>query len=123
MPGDQMSRACAGAGRVLVLLSVVLLFVMPWTEYFWHFDQFPSAGDDFELSVFLLVTIFGLVLVLLQHGRMGVSFILGLKEWLSSVLQGMRSRVTEHFDDLTASFHAPPLPSRTSGSFNPPIRV
>jgi len=123
MTDEKMSRYCAVASRVFVLLSAVLLVVMPWTENVWHFDRFPCGGPDFELSVFLLVTIFGLVLALLQLGKKGVSFIFALQRLLSYALQRAATLTQQHFDRLAAAFHAPPLPSCTLDSYNHPIQV
>jgi hypothetical protein len=120
---DRMSRACAVGGRILILLSAVLAVIMPWTENVWHFDKFPYGGEDFELSVFLTVTIFGLVLVLLQHGKQDVTFILALRQWLSSVFQGADSPALESLGGLVAALHAPPLPGSTLGNYNLPIQV
>jgi hypothetical protein len=108
---------------MLILFSAVLAIVMPWTENFWHFDKFPYGGDDFELSVFLIVAILGLVLVLIQHGQKSVTFILALARWLSPVSWSTISPAMESFDALMAALHTPPIPSPTLSACNLPIRV
>jgi hypothetical protein len=96
---------------------------MPWTEYFWHFDKFPYGGQDFELSVLLIVTIFGLVLVLLLHCKKSVIFIFALRRWLSPVFQDAGSAVPDSFASLFAVLHAPPLPSPALSMYNLPTQV
>jgi hypothetical protein len=120
---DGVSRACALCARILILLSAFLLVAMPWSENFFHFDDFPRGGEDFELSVFLLVAIFGLVLVLLQHGKRGVTFLLALRGWLSCILQRAGFRAPQHFGGLVASLHAPPILNPTLGNYNLPMQV
>jgi hypothetical protein len=121
---DGVSRGWHVCARTLILLSVFLLFVMPWTENFWHFDNFPRGGEDFELSVFLIVAIFGLVLVLLQHGKRGVTFLLALRGWLSCALQDAGFRAKQHLSGgRAAAPHEPPLWHSTLVKYNLPMRV
>ena len=120
---DKMSRTCVVVGRMLILFSAVLAIVMPWTENFWHFDKFPYGGDDFELSIFLLVAIFGLVLVLIQQGKKSVTLILALARWLSPVSWSAISPAVESFDALLPLLHAPPRPSSALSAYNLPIQV
>ena len=42
-------------GRFLIGLTALLIAVSPWTEYYWHFDNFLRGGQDFEFG--LLATI------------------------------------------------------------------
>jgi hypothetical protein len=44
-------QALALVGRVLILLTALLLGVMPWTEYFWDFNNFLRGGQDLELGL------------------------------------------------------------------------
>lgn len=45
------SQVCSVGGRVLILLTALLLAVTPWTEYLWHFDNFLHGGQDMELGL------------------------------------------------------------------------
>ena len=63
------SRVCSIGGRVLILLTGLLFVATPWTEYFWHFDNFLHGGQDMELGLLSIVTVFCLVLVLLRDGK------------------------------------------------------
>jgi hypothetical protein len=80
-----MSQAWFVLSRMLILLTVLLVLAMPWTEYFWHFDQFLRGGEDFELSLLAVATIFCLVVLLLQHDKKSVAFILAISRCLSFV--------------------------------------
>jgi hypothetical protein len=55
----------AVGGRVLIVLVALLTAVSPWTEYYWHFDNFLHGGQDFEFGLLATITVFCLVLVLL----------------------------------------------------------
>jgi len=57
---------------------LILLVIMPLTEYFWHFDNFLSGGQDFEFGLLAVLAFFGLVFVLLQHGRQAVNRLVSL---------------------------------------------
>jgi hypothetical protein len=45
------SQVCSVGGRVLILLTALLLAVTPLTEYLWHFDNFLHGGQDMELGL------------------------------------------------------------------------
>jgi hypothetical protein len=122
-PIDKVSRACVIVGRILILLSAVLAIVMPWTENSWHFDKFPYGGEDFELSVFLIVAILGLVLVLMQHCKKGVTFIFALGRWLLSVFEDTGSPAPGSFGGLVAALRAPPLPSPALDQYSLPMQA
>src|ERR1700761_9414852 len=51
------------AGRLLLLLSALLLAATPWTEYFWDFDHFLQGGQDLEFGLLSVLTVLCLVLV------------------------------------------------------------
>jgi hypothetical protein len=122
-PMDGVSRACALGGRLVILFSAFLVGISPLTDYFWHFDKFPYGGEDFELSLLLIVAILGLVLVLLQHGKNGVAYLLALRRWLSLVFQGAGSPAPQSFSGLAAALHARPMPSPALSKYNLPIRI
>jgi hypothetical protein len=122
-PMDGVSRACALGGRLVILFSAFLVAISPLTDYFWHFDKFPFGGEDFELSLLLIVAILGLVLVLLQHGKNGVAYLLALRRWLSLVFQGAGSLARGVFSGLVAALRALPLPSPVLSKCNLPIRI
>jgi hypothetical protein len=53
--------------RLLVLLTLLLLFAMPITEYFCDWDHFLRGGPDVEFSV-LAWLLFAAMLVLTMNG-------------------------------------------------------
>ena len=118
-----MSQAWVVLSRVLILLTVVLVLAMPWTEYFWHFDQFLRGGEDFELSLLAVATICCLVAILLQHGKKSVAFTLALRRWLSFVFQHDDPAAPGIFCGLIAASHAAPRTNSALGMYNLPIQI
>ena len=117
------SRACALLGRALILLTALLLAVMPWTEYFCDFDKFLRGGQDVELGLLAVATIFCLALVILQHARLGVALLLAYCPWLSFVIRRADPSVPGSITGLIAALHAAPLPSPMLGMLNLPLQV
>jgi cytochrome bd-type quinol oxidase subunit 2 len=111
------------AGRVLIVLTALLIAVIPWTEYYWDFDNFLHGGQDFELGLLATITVFCLVLVLLQHNKQGVTFWFALRRWLSvSLLYHDPAFPTLSSRSVMASF-AVPLPDPQSGLCDLPLRI
>ena len=107
------SQFCSVGGRVLILLTALLLAVAPWTECLWHFDNFLHGGQDMELGLLSLVTVFCLVLVLLQDSKQRVRSMAVIRQWASSVL--------DQADPL--ALDAMPPHGSSLGTYNPPIQV
>lgn len=82
MPVDDLSYTCAVGARLILLFTALLLLVMPWTEYFWHFDRFLRGGQDFEFGLLSLATIFALVIVLSRCRRQRDAVILAVRRCL-----------------------------------------
>jgi hypothetical protein len=85
--GVHLSRHSVLAGRVLLLFTAVLLAVMPLTEHLWTFDGFICSGQDFEFGVLSVVTLLCLILVVSQHRKQGVAFLLAARRWVSSAFK------------------------------------
>jgi hypothetical protein len=120
---DGTFEPCAAGGRVLILLMALLIAVSPWTEYYWHFDNFPRGGQDFEFSLLCTITVFCLVLVLLQHGKQGVTFWFALRRWLSVIFRRpdlVASRFSSRLIPACCAVH-PPGP--TLGVYDLPLRI
>jgi hypothetical protein len=66
------------AGRLLLLLSALLVAITPWTEYFWDFDHFVQGGQDFELGLLSVLTVLSLVLVVWWHAKKRLSSIVSI---------------------------------------------
>jgi hypothetical protein len=122
-PIDGISHAYALGGRLLVLFTAILIVVMPWTEYFWQFDGFLRGGQDFELGFLSLLTIFSLVLVLLQQRREDVALLLAVRRWLSLVFEGAEPRAVTNASNLIADSDTVLLSSGALCRYNLPIRV
>jgi hypothetical protein len=116
------SQVCSVGGRVLILLTALLLAVTPWTEYLWHFDNFLHGGQDMELGLLSLLTIFCLVLVLLQDSKQRVTSMVVIRQWLSSVLDQTDPLGPGSFHGLNMALDAIP-PGSSLGTYNPPIQV
>ena len=122
-PIDGLSQSYALGGRLLILFTAILIFVMPWTEYFWQFDGFLRGGQDFELGFLSLLTIFSLVLVLLQQRRQNLALLLAVRRWLSLVFEEGDPPAVAKTCSLTAHSDAVPLSSRAVCRYNLPIQV
>jgi small-conductance mechanosensitive channel len=122
-PIDGISQACARGGRLLILSTAILIFVMPWTEYFWQFDKFLRGGQDFELGLLSLLTIFSLVLVLLQQRRQNVALLLAVRRWLSLIFEDDDPRAAANPCSSIAHAGDLPLSSRASCRYNLPMQI
>jgi hypothetical protein len=120
---DCVSEACALGGRILILSTAVLIFVMPLTEYFWQFDGFLRGGQDFELGLLSLLTIFSLVVVLLQQRRQNVVLLLTVRRWLSLLFGDANPRAVANAWSLIANSDAMPLSSRALYRYNLPLQI
>lgn len=122
-PTDGTSQARALAGRVLILLTALVIAVSPWTEYYWDFDNFLHGGQDFEFGLLATITVLCLVLVLLQQSKQGVKFWFALREWLSVFLPHPDLASPRLSFSLTMASYAMPLPDPQSGLCDLPLRI
>jgi hypothetical protein len=122
-PIDGISQAYALGGRLLLLFTAILIFVMPWTEYFCQFDRFLRGGQDLELGLLSLLSIFSLVLVLLQQRRQNVALLLTVRKWLSLVFGDADPRLMANACRLIAHSDAAPLSSSPLCRYNLPIQI
>jgi hypothetical protein len=122
-PIDGISHAYALGGRLLILFTAILVFVMPWTEYFCQFDRFLRGGQDLELGLLALLTIFSLVLVLLKQRRQNVTLLLAVRRWLSPVFEGALPRDVAIACSLIACSDAVPLSGSALCRYNLPIQI
>ena len=116
------SQVCSVAGRVLVLLVALLLVITPWTEYFWHFDNFLHGGQDMEFGLISIVTVLCLVLVLLQDGKQHMTSVVAICRWLSSIFEQAAPLIPESFFEFNPANISPP-PGSPLDAYNPPIRI
>ena len=118
-----ISLAYARGGRLLLLFTAILIVVMPWTEYFWQFDRFLYGGQDFELGLLSLLTIFSLVLVLRQQRQQDVALLLIVRRWLSLLFEKPCPRAVANACSLTAHSDAVPLSSHARCRYNLPLQI
>ena len=69
------------------MLAATMLVVMPFTEYYWHFDKFLQGGQDMEFGLLSIAAVFCLMLVLSQRRRQGVIFLLAMRRWLRNCFE------------------------------------
>jgi di/tricarboxylate transporter len=81
------SQTCVLLGRVLILLTALLVAVMPVTEYLWTFDKFLRGGQDCEFGLLALAAILCMVLVLSHQRRAVLTLVLSLRRVLSFLFQ------------------------------------
>ncbi len=120
---DGMSRLWITGSRVTLLFIVVLLVIMPWTEYFWNFDKLLRGGQDFEFGLLAIATIFCLVMVMLQHGKCSLRESLSLRKWLSIVFRREDHVAPGSFMGLIAALHAIVVPSPSLHQCTLPLQV
>jgi len=68
-------RALAWIGRVLLMLTAILLVTAPLTQYIWTWDHFLRGGQDYELSTLMILAFLCLVLVLAQHCKQSMDLL------------------------------------------------
>src|ERR1700735_1084403 len=110
-------------GRVLIGLAALLIAVSPWTEYYWHFDNFLRGGQDFEFGLLSTIMVFCLVLVLMQQSKRGLSFLFLLRRWLSVVFQPLEPASPRLSFCLVLVSPAVPLPDLVPGPYTLPLRI
>lgn len=113
----------AAGGRVLIVLMALLTAVSPWTQYYWHFDNFPRGGQDFESNLLCMILFFCLALLLMQLGKQRVTFWFALRRWLSVIFR-CPDPVTSRFSSrLIAACHTVRPPDPTLGVYDLPLRI
>lgn len=105
---------CRWLSRMLLLLVAVELITMPVTQHLWSWDQFLHGGQDFELSLLMVVTFLCFLLLRTQHCRQNLGLLLAIGTFLLLVLQ-QRERVRLiRFGQLAADADDPLLSSPLS---------
>jgi hypothetical protein len=99
-----------------------LVAVTPWTEYWWHFDNFLHGGQDMELGLLSLLTVCCLVLVLLQDSKQRAASMAVVWQWLSSVFDQSDQRAPGSFQGLNMALNTIAAGS-SLGTYNSPIQV
>ena len=118
-----LSEAFVAVGRRFVLFAVMLVVLMPLTEYYWTFDKFLRGGQDLEFGLLSLAAVFCLVLVLCQQRRLGLILILAIRRWLRFAFKHIDQPARERSRAILASLHVSPLPHPTSAGYILPIQI
>jgi hypothetical protein len=122
-PINGLSQAYTLGGRLLILFTAILLFVMPWTEHFCQFDRFLRGGQDLELGLLAVLTIFSLVLVLLRQRRQTLALLLTVRRRVSCLFEYENPRGVANACNLIAHSDATPLSTLALCRYSLPIRV
>jgi hypothetical protein len=115
--------ARALAGRVLIVFTALLIVVSPRTEYHWHFDNFLRGGQDFELGLLATITVFSLVLVLLQQSKLGLIFRFALRRYLSVLFPHPDPASPRLSPRSVMASYLVSLPDPQSGVYELPLRI
>jgi hypothetical protein len=117
------SPAFSVAGRLLLLLSALLLAATPWTEYFWDFDHFLQGGQDLEFGLLSVLTVLCLVLVVWWHTKQRLGSIVSVLR-LASRLRGQKNAPASGdrraLPSLSLAFYKTDSPLH---SYQPPLLV
>ena len=105
-----LSEACVAVGWRFVLFAVMLVVLMPLTEYYWTFDKFLRGGQDLEFGLLSLAAVFCLVLVLCQQRRLGLMLILALRRCPWFIFRRADQPVRESSRVILAALHVTPRP-------------
>jgi hypothetical protein len=108
--------------RVLLLAIAGLLLVLPWTEYYCAFDNFPN-GQDVETNLLACLALLGLTLLFIQLYRQGLNALISLRSAIS-VLKVPEPRLCPSLIGIHASLvHRIPLPSPFAAACNLPLQI
>jgi hypothetical protein len=110
-------------GWVLIALIALLTAVSPWTQYYWHFDNFPRGGEDFEFSFLCVLMGFCLLLILMQIGRQGVTLWFSLRRWLAVIFQRPDRLASIFSSHLIPADCAVSPPDPTPAVYDLPLRI
>ncbi len=136
VPVDGISQGIRLERALIILFTAILIFVMPWTEYFCELDRFLRGGQDCEFGLLALLTIFSLVLVLLQQRRQVVALLhccsemaiarlcegalpraSGDRKQFDRVLRCRAPSSAAHFADITCQFRSDLSPPAKHGGW------
>ena len=109
--------------RVVLALMGLLLVVMPWSEQYSTFDNFPH-GQDAEVGLLGFFIMLGLVLLFARSCSRAITallvvFFVALS--MAGVRQGQGAEPAQRMTRATVS--GPPIPGGNPGSFNVPLQI
>jgi len=116
------ARVYAEMSRFLLMLTAVVLIASPLTQRIWTWDHFLHGGQDFESGVLMILITLCLVLLLAQHCKQSVKFLLATCPLFSFICDDHPLARTERGDAITA-FRSERLPDPSSGTYNTPLLI
>ena len=116
------SRTLLWIGRCLLILSVVSLSTMPFTQHLWTWDRFLHGGQDFESGALMVLIFLSLVLVVSKHSKQCVDLLLAQWHLLGFHLTGRESIGIPLYRTVWA-LQIKPVPSPDLGNYSTPIRI
>ena len=113
---------CEALGRALFCLFALLLLISPLTESVGNLDDFPRGGQDFELSIFLLLTLLCMTLLAALWGRGLTDRLICKTSW---ELHDLWSNELRRFNQVSnaLTFWVPPKEPFFGGSVPLPLRI
>jgi hypothetical protein len=69
---------CSRFSRMLLLLAGIEIVTMPLTQHLWTWDQFLHGGQDFELTLLMIVSCLCFVLLAAQRCRLNLRSLLSI---------------------------------------------
>jgi polyferredoxin len=110
------------SSRVLLLTIAGLLLVLPWSEYYCAFDNFPN-GQDVETNLLACLALLGLMLLFIQISRQGLSALISLRSAIL-VLKIQEPRLCRPLSGIHASLaHRIPLPRHLAAACSLPLQI
>ena len=103
-------------------MALLVLLISPFTESIGSFDNFPGQGQDFELSIFLVIALLCLVLLAAIFGKRVVDTLLHDREWSPHEFWEMVSSLFSCFV-FRGVVWVPPRQSLAFGAFALPLRL
>jgi hypothetical protein len=108
-------------GRLLLLTTFVSLTTMPLTQHIWTWDGFLHGGQDFESGVLVILTTLCLVLLLAQHGKQSINFLLAASYLFSFVCPLRTAAIAQ--SKMVPAFCAERIPHPVPDAYALPLQV
>jgi len=117
----RVSRLFLLSSRLLLGLIAGLLAVIPWSECYCALDNFPN-GQDFETNLLAFLALLGLILLLVQLCRNGLSALFSIRCSISRLRPGRARPYGCTFRPASLA-HRIPLPDLLAVSRNLPLLI
>lgn len=78
---------CSRLSRMLLLLAGIEVITMPLTQHLWTWDKFLHGGQDFELTMLMIVSCLCFVLLAAQRCRLNLRLLPAIGAFCSLMLR------------------------------------